>query len=79
MEKQDATIATFEPDRKVTNRLSLNVLFTLSIISIIKKELYLTKVHIFMRVWLSGGKNFWSCTLWPFFAEAVSSILVAWH
>ena len=32
-----------------------------------------------MRIWLSGGKNFWSCTLWPLFAEAVSSILVAWH
>lgn len=38
MEKQDAAIATLEPERKVTSISSLSVLFTLLIISIYKKE-----------------------------------------
>ncbi len=38
MEKQDAAIATLEPERKVTSISSLSVLFTLLMISIYKKE-----------------------------------------
>lgn len=45
MEKQDAAMATFEPERNVTSISSFSVLFTLSIISILTKH-YFSKCQL---------------------------------